>query len=64
MTDVAVCGLDIKLLELVVNFELVWDSEVYVYCIGCIACVGNSGLVISFCAPEEAQWANIISDML
>ncbi|MDK6501596.1 hypothetical protein, partial [Lactobacillus gasseri] len=25
---------------------------------------GNSGLAISFCAPEEAQRANIISDML
>lgn len=39
--DVVVCGLDIKFLVLVVNFELVWDLEVYVYCIGCIVCVGE-----------------------
>ena len=57
-------GLDIKSLELVVNFELAWDPEVHVHRIGRTARAGNSGLAISFCAPEEAQRANIISDML
>ncbi|MDT1512239.1 ATP-dependent RNA helicase [Escherichia coli] len=63
-TDVAARGLDIKSLELVVNFELAWDPEVHVHRIGRTARAGNSGLAISFCAPEEAQRANIISDML
>ena len=58
-TDVAARGLDIKSLELVVNFELAWDPEV-----GRTARAGNSGLAISFCAPEEAQRANILSEML
>lgn len=63
-TDVAARGLDIKSLELVVNFELAWDPEVHVHRIGRTARAGNSGLAISFCAPEEAQRANILSDML
>ncbi|STB74002.1 ATP-dependent RNA helicase DbpA [Citrobacter freundii] len=57
-------GLDIKSLELVVNFELAWDPEVHVHRIGRTARAGNSGLAISFCAPEEAQRANILSEML
>ncbi|ENG2549568.1 ATP-dependent RNA helicase DbpA [Citrobacter farmeri] len=63
-TDVAARGLDIKSLELVVNFELAWDPEVHVHRIGRTARAGNSGLAISFCAPEEAQRANILSEML
>ncbi|CDL35373.1 ATP-dependent RNA helicase DbpA [Enterobacter hormaechei] len=63
-TDVAARGLDIKSLELVVNFELAWDPGVHVHRIGRTARAGNSGLAISFCAPEEAQRANILSEML
>lgn len=63
-TDVAARGLDIKSLELVVNFELAWDPEVHVHRIGRTARAGNSGLAISLCAPEEAQRANILSEML
>ena len=63
-TDVAARGLDIKSLELVVNFELAWDPEVHVHRIGRTARAGNSGLAISFCAPEEAQRANILAEML
>ena len=46
--------LDIKSLELVVNFELAWDPEVHVHRIGRTARAGNSGLAISFCAPERS----------
>lgn len=63
-TDVAARGLDIKSLELVINFELAWDPEVHVHRIGRTARAGNSGLAISLCAPEEAQRANILSEML
>jgi len=63
-TDVAARGLDIKSLELVVNYELAWDPEVHVHRIGRTARAGNSGLTISFCAPEEAQRANILAEML
>ncbi len=40
-TDVAARGLDIKSLELVVNFELAWDPEVHVHRIGRTARAGK-----------------------
>lgn len=63
-TDVAARGLDIKSLEMVINFELSWDPEVHVHRIGRTARAGESGLAISLCAPEEAQRAAILSEML
>jgi ATP-independent RNA helicase DbpA len=63
-TDVAARGLDIKALEMVINYELSWDPEVHVHRIGRTARAGESGLAISFCAPEEAQRASVLADML
>ena len=63
-TDVAARGLDIKALEMVVNYELSWDPEVHVHRIGRTARAGQDGLAISFCAPEEAQRAAVLADML
>ncbi|WP_436876532.1 ATP-dependent RNA helicase DbpA [Siccibacter turicensis] len=63
-TDVAARGLDIKSLEMVINFELSWDPEVHVHRIGRTARAGASGLAISFCAPEEAQRAAVLAEML
>lgn len=63
-TDVASRGLDIKALEMVINYELSWDPEVHVHRIGRTARAGESGLAISLCAPEEAQRANALEEML
>lgn len=63
-TDVASRGLDIKALELVINYELAWDPEVHVHRIGRTARAGESGLAISLCAPEEAVRANALEEML
>lgn len=63
-TDVASRGLDIKALEMVINFELSWDPEVHVHRIGRTARAGKSGLAISLCSPEEAQRANVLEEML
>lgn len=63
-TDVAARGLDIKALEMVINFELAWDPEVHVHRIGRTARAGQSGLAISFCSPEEGQRAAVLEDML
>ncbi|EKT57459.1 ATP-dependent RNA helicase DbpA [Providencia sneebia] len=63
-TDVAARGLDIKSLEMVINYELSWDPEVHVHRIGRTARAGESGLAISLCAPEEAQRANVLEEML
>lgn len=63
-TDVASRGLDIKALELVINYELAWDPEVHIHRIGRTARAGESGLAISLCAPEEAVRANALEEML
>ncbi|WP_284602788.1 ATP-dependent RNA helicase DbpA [Dickeya dadantii] len=63
-TDVAARGLDIKALEMVINYELSWDPEVHIHRIGRTARAGESGLAISLCAPEEAQRANALEEML
>ncbi|MBS0847414.1 ATP-dependent RNA helicase DbpA [Citrobacter sp. JGM124] len=63
-TDVAARGLDIKALEMVVNYELAWDPEVHVHRIGRTARAGQDGIAISFCAPEEAQRATLLAEML
>ncbi len=62
-TDVAARG-PTSNLALVVNFELARDPEVHVHRIGRTARAGEQGLAISFCAPEEAQRATILADML
>lgn len=63
-TDVAARGLDIKGLEMVINYELAWDPEVHVHRIGRTARAGEGGLAISLCAPEEAQRAAALEEML
>lgn len=63
-TDVAARGLDIKALEMVINYELSWDPEVHVHRIGRTARAGQKGLAISFCAPQEAARANALSELL
>ncbi|MEY1273004.1 ATP-dependent RNA helicase DbpA [Proteus mirabilis] len=63
-TDVAARGLDIKALEMVINYELSYDPEVHIHRIGRTARAGESGLAISFCAPEEISRANTLEEML
>ncbi|QDX31982.1 ATP-dependent RNA helicase DbpA [Dickeya poaceiphila] len=63
-TDVAARGLDIKALEMVINYELSWDPEVHIHRIGRTARAGEQGLAISLCAPEEAQRANALEEIL
>jgi len=54
-TDVAARGLDIKDIELVVNFNLPDNSEDYVHRIGRTARAGKSGKAITFVAPSEQK---------
>ncbi|HHH2181310.1 TPA: ATP-dependent RNA helicase DbpA [Yersinia enterocolitica] len=63
-TDVAARGLDIKDLELVVNFELAFDPEVHVHRIGRTGRAGMSGLAVSLCTPQEMTRAHAIEDYL
>jgi ATP-independent RNA helicase DbpA len=63
-TDVAARGLDIKELELVVNYELAFDPEVHVHRIGRTGRAGLSGLAISLCTPQEMTRAHAIEEYL
>jgi ATP-independent RNA helicase DbpA len=52
-TDVAARGIDVKDLDLVVNFDLPAQPEIYVHRIGRTGRAGNTGLAVSLCAARE-----------
>ena len=54
-TDVAARGLDIKDLDLVVNYEISADPEIYVHRIGRTGRAGKEGLALSIFQPSEIR---------
>ncbi len=54
-TDIASRGIDVKGIELVVNFDLPEDAEDYVHRIGRTGRAGMSGKAISFCLPDQGS---------
>jgi ATP-independent RNA helicase DbpA len=52
-TDVAARGIDLEKLDLVVNFDLPTQPEIYVHRVGRTGRAGEVGLAVSFCAQEE-----------
>ncbi len=59
-TDVAARGIDVKDIELVVNFDLPDSTDTYVHRIGRTARANASGRAISFCdASGLGQWRQI-----
>jgi len=52
-TDVAARGLDIEGLDLVVNFELPFQPEIYVHRIGRTGRAGKAGLAVSLVGPQD-----------
>jgi ATP-independent RNA helicase DbpA len=52
-TDVAARGIDLEKLDLVVNFDLPTQPEVYVHRIGRTGRAGEVGLAVSLCARSE-----------
>ncbi|VAW75580.1 ATP-dependent 23S rRNA helicase DbpA [hydrothermal vent metagenome] len=61
-TDVAARGLDIKDLEVVINFELSQDPEVHIHRIGRTGRAGKSGLALSLFISAESYRVNAIED--
>ena len=61
-TDVAARGLDINDLELVVNYDLPRDPEVYVHRIGRTGRAGKRGRAVSLYTPNEAYKIDAIAD--
>ncbi|MBD3609012.1 MAG: ATP-dependent RNA helicase DbpA [Gammaproteobacteria bacterium] len=54
-TDVAARGLDIKELDMVVNFELSHDPEVHIHRIGRTGRAGQTGLALSLFSTNEVK---------
>jgi len=54
-TDIAQRGIDVKGIELVVNFDLPEDAEDYVHRIGRTGRAGMAGKAISFCLPDQGS---------
>jgi ATP-dependent RNA helicase RhlE len=54
-TDIAARGIDVKSIELVVNFDLPDQAEDYVHRIGRTGRAGETGRAISFVQPDQAS---------
>jgi len=52
-TDIAARGIDVEDIDLVVNYDLPHEPEVYVHRIGRTGRAGDKGTALSFCAQEE-----------
>ncbi len=52
-TDVAARGIDISGLSAVINFDLPFESEVYIHRIGRTGRAGNEGMAFSLMTPKE-----------
>jgi len=61
-TDVAARGLDIKSLQMVINYELPRDPEVYTHRIGRTGRAGEKGLAVSIVTPSQTPRINAIED--
>jgi len=52
-TDIAARGIDIRNLDMVVNYDMPDVAETYVHRIGRTGRAGNSGTAVTFCMQEE-----------
>ncbi|ORU89871.1 MAG: ATP-dependent RNA helicase DbpA [Cycloclasticus sp. symbiont of Poecilosclerida sp. M] len=62
-TDVAARGLDIKSLQMVINYELPRDPEIYIHRIGRTGRAGETGLAMSLFTENEQRRINNIEEL-
>ncbi|WP_392551427.1 ATP-dependent RNA helicase DbpA [Orbus wheelerorum] len=62
-TDVAARGLDIKELDLVINYQISYDPQVHVHRIGRTGRAGENGLAITLVAAHEMPKANLLEEL-
>ncbi|CAM4253205.1 DEAD/DEAH box helicase [Gillisia limnaea] len=63
-TDLAARGLDIDLLDYVLNFDIPSMPETYVHRIGRTGRAGNVGTSISFCSADEKKYIDFIETLI
>ncbi|MBI5412135.1 DEAD/DEAH box helicase [Candidatus Peregrinibacteria bacterium] len=54
-TDIAARGIDVKNIELVINYDIPEDAEDYVHRIGRTARAGKTGRAITFAMPDQSH---------
>lgn len=62
-TDLAARGIDVDGITHVINYDLPVDAESYVHRIGRTARAGNTGIALSFCAPDEVEFLQAIQKL-
>lgn len=63
-TDIAARGIDVKEIELVINFDLPDQAEDYVHRIGRTGRAGHSGKAISFACPDQKKDLQMIERLI
>ena len=63
-TDIAARGIDVKGIELVINFDLPDQAEDYVHRIGRTGRAGASGIAISFATPDQVRDVRTIERLI
>ena len=63
-TDIAARGIDVKGIELVINYDLPDDSENYVHRIGRTGRAGNEGHAITFATPDQGADVRAIERLI
>nr|CAG4713593.1 unnamed protein product [Naegleria fowleri] len=63
-TDIAARGLDIPLVEIVINFDIPAHSKEYVHRVGRTARIGNQGLAITFVTQYDLQYFQKIEALI
>ena len=63
-TDIAARGIDVRGIELVINYDLPDESENYVHRIGRTGRIGDKGHAISFATPEQEKDVRAIESLM
>jgi ATP-dependent RNA helicase RhlE len=63
-TDIAARGIDVKGIELVINYDLPDESENYIHRIGRTGRIGDKGHAISFATPEQGKEVKDIEKLM
>lgn len=63
-TDIAARGIDVRGIQIVINFDLPDDAEDYVHRIGRTARAGHGGRAISFATPDQASGIRSIERLI
>lgn len=62
-TDVAARGIDIKQLDMVINYELAREASVHIHRIGRTGRAGESGVAVNLVAPQDMPALHRIEDL-